>query len=28
MIDEAWVRCAEVTYAVAARPFLPEHGCF
>jgi hypothetical protein len=28
MIDEAWVRSAEVTYAVAARPFLPKHGCF
>jgi len=28
MIDEAWVRGAEVTYAVAARPFLPKHGCF
>jgi hypothetical protein len=28
MIDEAWVRSAEVTHAVAAPPFLPKHGCF
>ena len=28
MIDECWVREAEATYAVAARPFLPRHGEF
>lgn len=28
MIDEHWVATADATYAVAARPFLPEHGCF
>lgn len=28
MIDEAWVRTTDCTYAVAARPFLPDHGFF
>jgi hypothetical protein len=28
MIDERWVREAEATYAVAARPLLPVHGEF
>jgi hypothetical protein len=28
MIDERWVREAEATYAVAARPLLPGHGEF
>jgi len=28
MIDERWVREAEATYAVAARPLLPRHGEF
>jgi len=28
MIDERWVREAEATYAVAARPLLPAHGEF
>lgn len=28
VIGERWVREADSTYAVAARPFLPQHGCF
>jgi hypothetical protein len=28
MIDERWVREANTTYSVAARPLLPEHGEF
>jgi hypothetical protein len=28
MIDERWVREANTTYAVAARPLLPDHGEF
>jgi hypothetical protein len=27
-IDEAWVRAGATTYALAAQPFLPDHGCF
>jgi Glycosyltransferase sugar-binding region containing DXD motif len=28
MIDERWIRGADATYAVLARPYLPEHDCF
>lgn len=28
VIDEGWIRTADTTYAVAARRFLPDHGCF
>ena len=27
-IDEAWIRAGSSTYALAAQPFLPDHGCF
>jgi hypothetical protein len=27
-IDEAWIRAGTSTYALAAQPFLPEHGLF
>jgi len=27
-IDEAWIRAGATTYALAAQPFLPDHGCF
>jgi hypothetical protein len=28
MIDERWIRSVKATYAVLARPYLPEHDCF
>jgi hypothetical protein len=27
-IDEAWIRAGSTTYALAAQPFLPDHGLF
>jgi hypothetical protein len=27
-IDEAWIRAGSSTYALAAQPFLPDHGVF
>jgi hypothetical protein len=27
-VDEAWIGAGATTYAVAARRFLPDHGCF
>jgi hypothetical protein len=27
-IDEAWIRAGSSTYALAAQPFLPDHGLF